>query len=71
VIKEEGIGWVVPPKDPAGSADAIRSAASDRAGTLAMGRRAALAASKYAPDAALLRYREIILAVSNGRRRWA
>jgi colanic acid biosynthesis glycosyl transferase WcaI len=65
VVEEEGIGWVVPPEDPAGLADAIRRAASDREGTLAKGRRAALAATKYAPDAALARYREIIRAVSN------
>jgi colanic acid biosynthesis glycosyl transferase WcaI len=65
VVEEEGIGWVVPPEDPAGLADAIRRAASDREGTLAKGRRAARAATKYAPDAALARYREIIRAVSN------
>jgi glycosyltransferase involved in cell wall biosynthesis len=69
VVEEEGIGWVVPPEDPAGLADAIRRAASDRDGTLAKGRRAALAAAKYAPDTALARYREIVLTVSNRERR--
>jgi glycosyltransferase involved in cell wall biosynthesis len=71
VVEEEGIGWVVPPEDPAGLADAIRRAASDRDDTLAKGRRAARAAAKYAPDAALARYREIILAAFNSGRRSA
>ena len=61
VIDEENIGWVVPPEDPQPLADAIRRAASDRAATAAKGRRAAEAARKYNPDAAMARYREVLL----------
>jgi glycosyltransferase involved in cell wall biosynthesis len=61
VIDEENIGWVVPPEDPQPLADAIRRAASDRAATAAKGRCAAEAARKYNPDAAMARYREVLL----------
>jgi colanic acid biosynthesis glycosyl transferase WcaI len=61
VIREEDIGWVVPPEDPRQLADAIRLAASDREATIRKGHRAAEAAKKYSPDAAMARYREVLL----------
>lgn len=61
VVSEENVGWVVPPEDPGQLADAIRLAASDRAATMQKGRRAAEAARKYGPDAAMARYREVLL----------
>jgi colanic acid biosynthesis glycosyl transferase WcaI len=61
VIGEENIGWVVAPEDPRQLADAIRLAASDRAGTVQKGRRAAEAAKNYSPSAAMVRYREVLL----------
>jgi colanic acid biosynthesis glycosyl transferase WcaI len=61
VVNEESIGWVVPPEDPRSLADAIRLAASDRAATIQKGRRAAEAATKYSGDAAIARYREVLL----------
>jgi len=61
VVDEESIGWVVPPEEPQPLADTIRLAASDRAGTILKGRRAAEAAKKYNPDAAIARYREVLL----------
>jgi glycosyltransferase involved in cell wall biosynthesis len=60
VVKEEEIGWVVPPEDPRALADAILQAASDRAATEQKGRRAAVTAEKYGPDSALKRYRELV-----------
>jgi glycosyltransferase involved in cell wall biosynthesis len=61
VVNEENIGWVVPPEDPRPLADAIRLAASDRMATIEKGHRAAEAAKKYNPDAAMTRYREVFL----------
>ena len=61
VITEENIGWVVPPEDPRQLADAIRLAASDRAATIQKGRRAAEAAKHYGPNAAMARYRQVLL----------
>ena len=61
VITEENVGWVVPPEDPQQLADAIRLAASDRAATAQKGRRAAQAANHYSPDAAMARYRDVLL----------
>lgn len=63
VVDEEAIGWVVPPEDPRQLANAIRVAASDRTATFQKGRRAAEAAEKYSQDAALARYREVILSL--------
>ena len=60
VIREENIGWVVPPEDPRQLADAIRLAASDREATIRKGYRAAEASEKYGPDAAMARYREVL-----------
>jgi glycosyltransferase involved in cell wall biosynthesis len=61
VVGEEAIGWVVAPEDPHQLANAIRLAASDRAATVQMGRRAAAAAEKYSQEVALGRYRQVIL----------
>jgi colanic acid biosynthesis glycosyl transferase WcaI len=61
VIREENIGWVVPPEDPRQLADTIRLAASDREATIRKGHRAAEAARKYSPDAAMARYRAVLL----------
>ena len=61
VIDEEDIGWVVPPEDSRQLADAIRLAASDRATTIQKGRRAAEAAGRYSPNAAMARYRQVLL----------
>lgn len=61
VIGEENIGWVVPPEDPHQLADAIRLAASDRAATAQKGHRAAETAKQYGPDAAIAKYREVLL----------
>jgi len=60
VVSEENIGWVVPPEDPTQLADTIRLAASDREATIRKGHRAAEAAKKYSPDAAMARYREVL-----------
>jgi colanic acid biosynthesis glycosyl transferase WcaI len=51
----------VPPEDPRQLADTIRLAASDREATIRKGHRAAEAARKYSPDAAMARYREVLL----------
>jgi colanic acid biosynthesis glycosyl transferase WcaI len=61
VVSEEDIGWVVPPEDPTQLADTIRLAASDREATIRKGHRAAEAAKKYSPGAAMARYREVLL----------
>jgi glycosyltransferase involved in cell wall biosynthesis len=66
VVNEEAIGWAVPPEDPYQLASAIRLAASDRAATVQKGRRAAVAAAKYSPDAALARYRDVIRKARKG-----
>lgn len=60
VVNEEAIGWAVTPEDPVQLANVIRLAASDRAATAQMGRRAAVAAEKYSEEAALARYRNVI-----------
>ena len=60
MLKEENIGWVVRPEDPRDLAEAIRSAAAESWGTLAKGRRAALAAQRYTYDRAIASYRQVI-----------
>ncbi|WGR92910.1 glycosyltransferase family 4 protein [Bradyrhizobium sp. ISRA443] len=65
VLSEEAIGWVVPPEDPAQLARAIADAATDRSGTAAKGRQAAIVAHKYSKEAATKRYREIVGAAAN------
>jgi colanic acid biosynthesis glycosyl transferase WcaI len=68
VVEEEQIGWVVPAEDARQLADAVRSAASDRAGTQQKGRRAAAAAEKYDRESALARYRQVILNTASSLR---
>jgi len=61
VIKEEGIGWVVPPDDPVGLAAVISEAFSDRRRLADMGRSARrLAELKYAPAIILAEYYSLI-----------
>jgi colanic acid biosynthesis glycosyl transferase WcaI len=67
MLKEENIGWVARPEDPLDLADAIRSAASDRAETLAKGRRAALTAQRYTCDRAIASYRQVMADVRRNR----
>ncbi len=67
VIDEEQIGWVVPPEDPHQLANAIRLAAANREETRKKGQRAAAAARKYNQEAALARYRAVILNAQNNR----
>lgn len=59
-LREENIGWVVPPEDPTQLALAIREAAQDRSATEQKGRRAAIVAEKYSEEAALARYRSVV-----------
>jgi glycosyltransferase involved in cell wall biosynthesis len=60
LLKEEDIGWVTPPEDPAALAQAIASAASDVARTHEKGRRAAEIASRYTRQNSLGAYRELM-----------
>lgn len=60
MLKEDNIGWVVKPEDALELSEAIRAAASDRAETLAKGRRAVLAARRYTADYAIASYRQIM-----------
>lgn len=64
-LREEGIGWVVPPEDPPQLAQIIREAAMDRGATKQKGLRAAVVAQKYSEEAALMRYREVVSALKN------
>ncbi|MCK1432212.1 MULTISPECIES: glycosyltransferase family 4 protein [unclassified Bradyrhizobium] len=68
-VMEEGVGWVVPPEDPARLARAISEASSDREATLERGRLAAVAALKYSEQASTLRYREIVRRLREGEAR--
>ncbi len=61
VVKEEGIGWVVPPDDPIILAAVIREAFSDRHRLDGMGRSARkIAETKYAPVIILAEYCSLI-----------
>lgn len=68
MLKEENIGWVARPEDPLDLAQTIRSAAADREGTLAKGRRAALIAQRYTYDRAIASYRQVISDVLRTKR---
>jgi colanic acid biosynthesis glycosyl transferase WcaI len=68
MLKEEDIGWVTRPEDSRDLAAVIRSAASDREGTLAKGRRAAVVAPRYTYDQAIATYRLGIEEVMCNRR---
>lgn len=61
VVREEEIGWVVPPGDPAAFVDAIADARRDPARLEAMGRRARIAAEqKYTRSHAIDAYLALI-----------
>jgi len=60
MLRENDIGWVVRPEDALDLSEAILSAATDRAETLAKGRRAVLAARHYTHDRAIASYRQIV-----------
>ncbi|WP_407169428.1 glycosyltransferase family 4 protein [Bradyrhizobium sp. ORS 111] len=59
-IRNEKIGWVVPPEDPARLAEAIRAAAMNLSDVTQMGQLAAIAARKYTEETALTNYRELV-----------
>jgi colanic acid biosynthesis glycosyl transferase WcaI len=68
MLKEQNIGWVARPEDPADLASAIRSAAANPEETLAKGRRAALAAQRYTHDRAIASYRQVVSDVMHANR---
>lgn len=58
VVKEDEVGWVVPPGDPDGLVAAVEAIVKERGALTGMGRAArASALSRYALDAALDKYR--------------
>ena len=67
MLRENDIGWVVKPEDALDLSEAIRSAATDRAETLAKGRRAILAARHYTHDRAIASYRQIVSDLMSNR----
>jgi glycosyltransferase involved in cell wall biosynthesis len=60
LLREEDIGWVTPPEDPAALAGIIASAAADAATTTEKGRRAVLVASRYTRQIAQAAYRKLM-----------
>jgi len=60
LLKEENIGWVTLPEDPAALAQIIASASADAAGTEEKGRRAAQVALRYTRQVALNAYRDLM-----------
>ena len=60
LLKDENIGWVTPPGDPAALAQAILQAASEAAATKENGQRATQIASRYSPQIALGAYRDLM-----------
>ena len=60
LMREEDIGWVVPPESPEAIAQIIRLAASAKDRTSDMGRRAATVASRFTPQIALNAYRDLM-----------
>jgi glycosyltransferase involved in cell wall biosynthesis len=60
LVQEENAGWVVPPENPLELARAIRLAASDLSNTKLKGQRSAIAAFKYTPENAIMRYRRVV-----------
>lgn len=69
VIREEDVGWVVPPNDAKGMAAAIREAHRDRTKLAAMGRRAREAAQRQYTFARVLEeYRALIRDLDHGAR---
>jgi len=60
IVREEDLGWVVPPEAPQELAAAIQSAAADRVATTQKGERSAIAARRYTHDYAVERYRQVV-----------
>lgn len=60
LLKEENIGWVTLPEDPAALAQIIASAAADVAGTEEKGRRATHVALRYTRQVSLNAYRDLM-----------
>ena len=60
LVRENDLGWVVQPENPAAIAEAVRLAASPAGKTLAKGRRAAEIAPHYTRETALNSYRALI-----------
>jgi len=60
LLREEDIGWVTPPEDPAALAQTIAAAASHTACTREKGCRAASVASRYTRQISLSAYRELM-----------
>jgi glycosyltransferase involved in cell wall biosynthesis len=63
LVRDEEIGWVVPPESPEAIAQAIRSAASELAETREKSRRAVMVASRYTRQIALKAYRDVMNAL--------
>jgi glycosyltransferase involved in cell wall biosynthesis len=68
VLREEDIGWVVLPENPAALAAAIREAARDRQATMEKGIRAAGVAEKYREETALAHYRRVVGSIKHSIR---
>jgi glycosyltransferase involved in cell wall biosynthesis len=60
LVRENDIGWVVPPENPQALATAIREAASGAGMTVEKGRRAASVAPNYAREPALNAYKALV-----------
>jgi len=60
LVREEEIGWVVPPENADAIAEAVRSAAAANAATREMGHRATVVASRYTRPTALKAYRSLM-----------
>lgn len=69
VLREEDIGWVVPPENPADLAVAILEASKDPQATIQRGVRAARVAERYREETALARYRQVVGNVKKAIRR--
>ena len=65
VVREERVGWVVPPHDPSCLAAAIEAARTDPVTLAAMGQRARLAVeSKYSEERVLADYHRLFAELS-------
>jgi glycosyltransferase involved in cell wall biosynthesis len=60
LMREEDIGWVVPPEDPEAIAQVISLAASTAANTTEKGHRAAIVASRFSRQISLNAYRDLM-----------
>jgi glycosyltransferase involved in cell wall biosynthesis len=59
LVREEDVGWVVPPEDPQALAEAI-SAAANISETREKGRRAVRVAARYSRQIALRAYEDLM-----------